>query len=968
MIRFFLTFNLLFFGMVWACNAASFELLAEFVRGAEQPMGRLVKGADGAWYGTTVSGGAHGMGTVFRVMPDGTMTTVFSFSGVNGASPDAGLVDGGDGSLYGVTGGGGAHDFGTAFKLTTAGGVGSFVSLVSFSGTAGAVPGSIPSGLTAYGSGIFYGVTRAGGATGQGTIFRMLADGQVTSLVAFTGTSGAVRGAEPVGSLVVAGQDLYGVTAAGGAGGFGTVYKMTAAGGWSLMAEFTGSGGLRPGASPAGGLALHSDGLLYGTTEFGGAADLGTVFKISRTSTPAMTVVRNFDDPAGSQPVGNLSLDAAGQWWGVTAAGGNAGLGTVFKISPSGTHTVVTHLTGQSGAAPGAVPRTGLTPDTGGTWMGVTSAGGPGQAGMVFRVDAAGKYTALSGFSPALGSFPSGAPVIESAGSFLFPMAMGGSGGLGTLVRMGASTAPTVAASFTPSSGGVPVGALASSGGQWFGVTSSDGASGRGTVFSYTPANGLALTASMTSTGGAMAEGPLLVGSGQDLFGAALDGGLSGHGTLFRISSTGVRTRLLSFTGTGGSAPGRRPRGPLVLAGAQYYGVTEEGGAANTGTLFRFSPAGVLTPLAQFNATGPRLPRSGLVAGPGGFLYGSTARGGTADAGTLIRIDPATGVWNVIAEFSGANGHTPTGPLAVIDSIIYGQTAAGGTAGLGVIFRHTPGSGLTIVVEFTGTAGSAPGRAVPSLEAGATFTGGLAVGPDGLVYGLAAGGGRYGGGTAFRLRNESPPVTLTLSPTLNGTITGLTPGGNYAAGTSATLTAIPAPGYAFAGWTGAASGTANPLTFPVSQSTTIGATFTAVMSISSWKLEQLGTAAVPDLADPDHDGLSLLEEYALQLQAAQPDAAQAPAATLKAYENDTRLSLTLTRDPARNDVNVIVEAATTLNGPWITLAESLKGAPFTGPGYLQGDADTPGLKQVEIRDIQSIGTSPSRFARIKISH
>ena len=165
MIRFFLTFSLLFFGMVWACNAASFELLAEFVRGAEQPMGRLVKGADGAWYGTTVSGGAHGMGTVFRVMPDGTMTTVFSFSGVNGASPDAGLVDGGDGTLYGVTGGGGAHEFGTAFKVTTAGEV---VSLVSFSGTAGAVPGSIPSGLTAYGSGIFYGVTRAGGCSGAG--------------------------------------------------------------------------------------------------------------------------------------------------------------------------------------------------------------------------------------------------------------------------------------------------------------------------------------------------------------------------------------------------------------------------------------------------------------------------------------------------------------------------------------------------------------------------------------------------------------------------------------------------------------------------------------------------------------------------------------------------------------------------------------------------------------------------------
>ncbi len=840
MIRILAIFSLLLCGAASWCRGESMELLAEFTRGGGQPMGELVGMSDGYLYGTTVAGGAQDAGTVFKVSPEGVTTTIFSFSGLDGAAPDTGLVDGGDGALYGLTSGGGLGGFGTAFKVTP---TGECVSLVSFTGVAGAAPGSVPSGLAGPIGGNFYGMTRAGGTGELGTVFKMSRDGTITTLVHFTGTTGATRGAGPVGALVVAGETLYGVTAEGGASNMGTIFKSSLTGEWSLMTEFTGVAGVRPGAHPAGGLALHTDGFLYGTTEFGGTVDFGTLFKISRTPTPIFTVVRSFDDPTGSQPVGRLSLDAAGQWWGMTATGGLRGLGTVFKVSTAGTYTVLAHFSGRTGAVAGSTPRAGLTAGPGGAWYGVTSAGGPGEAGVVFRLSPAGVYTALSGFSPILGSTPSGAPAFDATGALLFPMAQGGGSGMGTLDRLFPSQSPTVAASFEAAVGAIPMGGLVALGAQWYGVTESEGASGRGTVFSYHAATGLALKSDLTSSVGTIAEGPLLTGAAGELFGVASEGGLSGHGTLFKISSAGVRTRLLSFTGTAGSARGRRPRGPLTLSGIHYYGVTEEGGLANTGTLFRFSPAGVLTTLAQFGTTGPRSPRGGLVAGGDGYLYGTTALGGTADAGTVFQLDPVTGAWTVVAEFSGPNGAQPCGSLTRFKSSLYGQTAGGGDTGDGIIFRYTPGVGLARVLSYTGNGGLAPGRTVQSREAGSPIVGGLVAGPDGLLYGTTAAGGSGGGGTVFRMQIDEK--TLTLDPATNGAITGLTAGGVYTAGTTATLTAVPNAGYVFTGWTGAASGLQNPLSLVINSNQTIGATFAPQFSLA---LSPASNGAITGLA------------------------------------------------------------------------------------------------------------------------
>lgn len=877
-----------------AAWAAEFEVLASFVRPGEQSVSPLVRLSDGSLYGTTAGGGAFGYGTVFKVTQSGEVTTLVSFrGGADGADPVAGLVEGGDGVLYGTTAGGGASGFGTGFRCTVAG---EFASLVSFTGAAGPAKGSVPGGLVRLGDGFFYGVTESGGSTGHGTVFKMSETGVVTTLVEFTGTAGAALGEGPVGPLVAAGGVLFGVTRAGGASDLGTVFRMTPAGVWSLVAEFTGIAGARPGSQPSGGLRLHADGALYGTTEFGGAQDFGTCFRVTTASPTAFTLLRSFDDPSGAQPVGRLEMEASGSLYGVTAAGGASGLGTVFRVTTAGAHSVLAHLSGTSGNAPGASPRGGLTMGGDGAVYGTTTAGGPGHGGVVFRVTSAGGYSVVAPFSPALGWRPSGAPVVEASGSLLFPMAAGGSGGVGTLVRVVPGGLASVAATLNETTGGEPSGGLVAAEASWLGVTTAQGASGRGTSFRFSPAAGPSLFSAFTTTTGSLAEGPLLAGLSNDYFGVAREGGLSGHGTVYRLTSGGTRSRIVSFTGLAGAARGRRPRAPLALSGVNFYGLTEQGGTSNAGTLFRLSPAGVLTTLAEFSTTGPRLPRGGLVAGGDGFLYGTTRLGGAADAGALIRVAPTTGTWSVAASFSAALGEQPVGPLLVRDGSLFGVTAAGGASGSGTLFQYSPATGLSTLVSFTGQDGAAPGLPTADNGAGESAVVGLVAGLPGEIYGVAPGGGPGGGGIAFRLRltTETPPF-------------------------------------------------------------------------ETWKSTELGTAGLPDSADPDADGLPILVEYALRLRPNQPDAPQMPAAALKSYTDGSRLHLILTRDPLRNDIALVVQAASELSGPWDTVATSQNGRPFSGPGYVSGDTDSPGLKTVEIRDTEPISSSQRRFMRLKIN-
>ena len=864
---------------------AGYELLAEFVRPGAQPLAPLLVGPDGNWNTTTVSGGAFGQGSVTRITPAGAVSTLHSFTGTDGAAPDAGLATGTDGALYGVTASGGAGGFGAVFKVTTAG---DFTLLVSFTGTSGAAKGSVPQALVRHTDGNFYGTTQAGGAAGFGTVFRMTPDGAVTTLAEFTGTAGLTKGATPAGPLTFNGNSLYGVTRDGGAGGIGVIYGITTAGAFTLMTEFTGVAGTRPGANPAGGLLFNTDGVLYGTTEFGGANDFGTAFKITTGST--FTSLRAFADPTGSQPAGALVRGADGQLYGATAAGGSAGLGTLFKMTTAGVPSVLANFTGTAGPTPGATPRSGVVAGSDGNFYATTSAGGPGNAGVICRVSAGGVYQVVANLSLPTGWTPSGAPVSDGAGGFLFPMSSGGDNGGGTLVRLTAAGAVTVAAPLGGSVGSRPAGALLNVGGDFFGVASRGGATDRGALYKYS-AGAVSLLSSATSTAGSLTEGPLITGSDGSFYGTAIEGGTSTRGTLYKVSAAGVRTRLLSFTGTAGAVKGSRPRGSLALAAnTSFYGLTETGGAADMGTLFRMSAAGTLITMAEFTAAGPRLPLGGLTRAADGSFYGTTSRGGSADAGTLLHVIPSTNTWSILADFTAATGSVPAGALLVAqDGTLYGLTTSGGVSGFGTLWRFTAAGGLESLLSFTGSTGSAPGSG-GFLDGATLVTGGLAMDGAGTLYGVTPGGGSGGGGTAFR--------------------------------------------------------------------------YTFITPLQSWKLANLGDAGASDDADPDNDGIPAMVEYALLLSPTQYDTAQLPAASLSGSGS---LEITVPRDPARNDITVTVEASANLTGPWVPLAASTAGAPFSGPGYLSGDSAAAGIKAVVIRDTFTTATAARRFLRLRVS-
>jgi uncharacterized repeat protein (TIGR03803 family) len=398
-----------------------------------------------------------------------------------------------------------------------------------------------------------------------------------------------------------------------------------------------------------------------------------------------------------------------------------------------------------------------LTAGGDGFFHGVTSAGGPGNLGAVFRISAAGVYSVTAPLSPPAGWMPSGAPLADGAGGWLFPLAAGGSSGGGTLAGWSAGGGFGVASALGGSPGSTPDGALILKSGAYYGIASQGAAGGRGSVFRYQPGGGISLVNSFTTSGGALAEGALVNGSDGALYGIGREGGTSARGTVFKVTTAGVRTRVVSFTGTAGSFPGSGPRGPLVFAANQnYYGVTSRGGSADSGVLFKISPLGTYSVLAHFTAGGPRLPEGGLVAGTDGFLYGSCSRGGSADAGALIRVNPADDSWSLAASFDGSSAANPAGELhAAPDGAVLGIATG---PGAGAVFRHRPGGGLEVLAAFNGTNGSASAGD----GAGLVFTGGLATAPDGALYGTAAGGGPDGGGLLFRIVDDSPLGTWKL--------------------------------------------------------------------------------------------------------------------------------------------------------------------------------------------------------------
>lgn len=380
------------------------------------PEAGLIQATDGNFYGTTDAGGIsqgctqapnEGCGTVFKMTPGGTVTILHSFceQGGNecpdGYFPKSPLIQATDGNFYGLTENGGAHAAGTLFKITPEGTLTTIYAFCSQASCAdGGYDGFEGPGLVQGADGNFYGTAPYGGSHLHGTIFRITPSGTLTVLYNFCSAGfGCPDGYYPHAGLILASDgNFYGTTTNGGnlpPENGGTVFKITPGGTFTTLYKFCSQGGeaCTDGNAPDAPVFQGNDGNFYGTTLFGGAHAGGVIFKV--TPTGAQTTLYSFCAQSrcadGYSPFGSLLQSSDGNLYGTATFGGietgfpvcsnEGGCGTVFKITPTGTFSLLHRFCSLSGCTDGAQPGfVALTMGRDRNMYGTTFYGGIGSA------------------------------------------------------------------------------------------------------------------------------------------------------------------------------------------------------------------------------------------------------------------------------------------------------------------------------------------------------------------------------------------------------------------------------------------------------------------------------------------------------------------------------------------------------------------------------------------------------------
>jgi uncharacterized repeat protein (TIGR03803 family) len=338
---------------------------------------------------------------------------VHNFNGTHGANPYAGIVSDSAGNLYGTTYAGGAANAGVVYKLDAAG---NYTVLYTF--TDGADGGKPFAGVTRDSAGNLYGATDQGGTPHAGVVYKLDAAGNYTVLHTFTyGTDG---GRPDVGVILDPAGNLYGTTGFGGGAEAGVVYEVDTSGNETVLYTFTGGS---DGSRPAG-VIRDSAGNLYGATALGGTAGIGSgvVYKLDAAGN--QTVLYTFTGGSdGLYPFGGVIRDSAGNLYGTTQDGGTGHDGVVYAVDTAGHERVLHSFTGMDGA----LPEAGVTGDSAGNLYGTTSLGGTANAGVVYKLDAAGNYTVLYNFTGgADGAGPNAGVILGPGGNLWGTTTYGG--------------------------------------------------------------------------------------------------------------------------------------------------------------------------------------------------------------------------------------------------------------------------------------------------------------------------------------------------------------------------------------------------------------------------------------------------------------------------------------------------------------------------------------------------------------
>jgi uncharacterized repeat protein (TIGR03803 family) len=640
----------LFYGTTWQGGAAdvgtvfrmdaagNFQTLHEFsgLDGAN-PAAALLEASDGFFYGATSNGGSFYAGTAFRMDHDGNLTTLHEFRFDDDGEGPSTLIEGSDGLLYGALFEGGAGN-GALFRMDTGGNV---EILHSFNGSDGGVPRAA---LLEISPGLFLGTSQSGGDFNGGTFYRLdAATETLTSLHSFSGNG---EGANPVAPFIRGSDGYFYTTASAGGVGGGALFRIDADGNMTTLRILAGPDGVSPegplvqatdgffygttqstlfrlgmdgsfavvhtfapseAAQVEAGLALGSDGRLYGTGQEGGEGDTGSIYSADLSGD--VTVLHSFQSVEGLRPIAGLTLGPDGFLYGVNALGGKHALGTVYRMN---TAARVATLHSFDASDVGSTPAASLLFAADGYLYGTT--GAYGATGSVFRMTPTGSLTLLAPFDP--GDSPSA--LIAGPDGNLYGTTPYGDKGTGTVLRVDASGNVTTLHVFAGDEGFQPVAALLlGQDGNMYGTTSQGGQSSLGTVYRVTTDGDVTVLHSFSGADGATPMAALIRGTDGLLYGTTWGGG-TGFGTIFRISTSGDFETLYDF-----GSDGINPMGALVQASdGFFYGTTYQGQSNGIGSVFRVDASGALETLHEFNGDDGSFPQSGLVEATDGNLYG----------------------------------------------------------------------------------------------------------------------------------------------------------------------------------------------------------------------------------------------------------------------------------------------------------------------------------------------------------
>ena len=723
----------------------------------------------------------------------GTITKQYNFNYTDGSFPRGSLIDI-SGVLYGTTTGGGANNRGTLFawdKVTN-----TITKQFSFNTS----DGSGPSGSLIDISGVLYGTTQQGGANDTGNIF---AWDPVTNAI----TKQYSDVSNPRGSLIDISGVLYGTTHAGGMIDVGTLFALDPVTNTiTKQYEFSDN---PDGAYPQGSL-VNISGVLYGTTQYGGANDVGTLFAWDPV-TNTITKKFDFNNTDGRWPSGSL-INISGVLYGTTTSGGANGVGTLFAWDPV-TNTITKQY--DFNTTDGGYPSDSLI-NINGVLYGTTQNGGVNDVGTIFSWDPVAntitKQYEFNGFDD--GSHPYGS-LVNISGVFYGTTRQGGAHDLGTVfawdpngiqtanITSGTLATQTIAGDFA---GG---GSIANSSALTVSISytkkpnaqlhlnkgtanstisyviGSQPADDSGYIETYT--NNIPLSVNNSDTIWILAktadtltklyykvtvtvvaltpfgtitkqynfnyidgENPYgsLIDINGVLYGTTYSGGANGVGTLFAWDPvTNTITKQYDFNGS----DGENPRGSLINISGVLYGTTQQGGANSVGTLFAWDPVtNTITKQYSFNTSDGSHPRGSLI-NISGVLYGTTISGGANSVGTLFAWDPVTNTITKQYDFNEIDGANPVGSLVNINGVLYGTTSSyiscGGSNCVGTLFAWDPVTNtITKQYDFNGSEGAYPSGSLIDI--------------NGVLYGTTGdGGGANGWATLFAW----DPVTNTIT-------------------------------------------------------------------------------------------------------------------------------------------------------------------------------------------------------------